>query len=149
MPTYAPKGISLIDMTYLYNTVADARDEALKLDAKLASARARLKTVKARHATAKRREQDTLKSARERLADTGMIMDPASTSAKRVRAAPQCRSRCLRKKAQMKERKWKAVRTVMGKGKRKASTPPPDDEEDGRDLPDGQPEEDDRSEYVE
>jgi hypothetical protein len=143
MPTYAPEGISLIEITILYDSVANAREEALEVEAKLASARRRFKSVKARHASAKRREEDTLKNAREKLADAGMIMDPASTSAKRVRAAPQRWSRRLRKKAPKKEMKRKAAGKVMGMGKRKAGTPPPDDEEDG------EAEEEDGSENVE
>jgi hypothetical protein len=143
MPTYAPKGISFIDMIILYDSVAEAREEALKLGAKLASARARFKSVKACRASAKRRVENSLKIARERLADAGMIMDPVSTSAKRVRAAPQRRSRRLRKKPPKKETNRKAAGKVMGKGKQKAGTPPPDDEEDG------EAEEEDGSEYVE
>jgi hypothetical protein len=82
MPIYTPEGILLIEIMILYDSVANAREEALELEAKLASVRARFKSVKARHASAKRREESTLKNACDKLANAKMIMDPASTSAK-------------------------------------------------------------------
>ena len=160
MPSDGFDNLSLKEIAQWYDAVANTRMETLEAKADLANAVGRLKAAKARHATAKRHEESTLAHARDVLSEYGVVLDPSPSpgpsnqrSSERVRIAPELSPRRVRKRKAQKmkptmERKWKAARKVTGKGKRKASTPPPDDEEQDRGTPDDGAEGSDGSEYV-
>ena len=159
LPTSGVDKATLDNLKFWYDEVADSRFETHEAKACFAAAKARYKAAKARLASAGGREEHALNTVCILLSERpikNQTLEPGP-STKRVRIAPEPSSRVVRKqapkktpkKAPKKASKKRGAQAVVGKGKRKASTPPPCDDEEDCVMLEDQAEGSDGSEYIE